>query len=177
MSSGVPTWTTRPPSMMAMRSYRWFPVLVAAAAALLVASLGATFTDLGPWYQSLRQPAWKPPDVLFGPAWTLIFGLVAFSAFKTWDSTPDLASRTWIVGLFCLNGVLNILWSWLFFRLQRPDLALAEVVLLLISIVALIVFVRPHSRTASWLLVPYLAWVTFAAFLNLAVVRLNYDFI
>ena len=85
-------------------------------------------------------------------------------------------SRRRIIGLFALNGFLNILWSDLFFRLHRPDWALAEVGFLWLSILLLIVTVAPASRKAAWLLAPYLAWVAFAAVLNAAVVRLNYPF-
>ena len=151
------------------------PVTLAAVAALLVALTGATMTDLGSWYQQLVKPGWQPPDWLFGPAWTLIFALTALSAEQSWRHSPR-SQRAWLVGLFCLNGFLNILWSLLFFRLQRPDWALLEVVILWLSIVWLIVVVRRHCDTGAWLLVPYLLWVAFAGYLNLAVVRLNAPF-
>jgi translocator protein len=155
---------------------RWRPVLVAALAAAAVATLGATVTDLGPWYQSLRKPSWQPPDWLFGPAWTLIFALTALAGALGWIAAPERMDRTRLLALFALNALLNILWSELFFRLQRPDWALAEVVLLWLSVLLLVVAARRHSRSAGWLLVPYLAWVGFAAALNLAIVRLNQPF-
>ena len=80
------------------------------------------------------------------------------------------------IALFALNGFLNVTWSALFFRLKRPDWALAEVGLLWLSIVVLIVVIARHSKNASVLLAPYLAWVTFAAVLNLAIVQLNGPF-
>jgi len=155
---------------------RLLPIAVAAGSAILVASVGATMTDIGPWYQGLAKPSWQPPDWLFGPAWTLIFALAALSAATAWRDAPDQASREWMVGLFAINGVLNILWSALFFRLRRPDWALVEVAFLWLSVLALILLLRRDSRLAAWLLSPYLAWVTFAAVLNLAVVRLNAPF-
>jgi tryptophan-rich sensory protein len=154
----------------------WRPVLAAALTAFAVASLGALMTDLGPWYQGLRKPAWQPPDWLFGPVWTLIFALAALSAVLAWQSARTRAARRWIVGLFGLNAFLNILWTMLFFRFHRPDWALLEVGLLWLSIAVLMVVLAPHSRAASWLLAPYLAWVTFAAALNLAVAELNAPF-
>ncbi len=155
---------------------RLTPVLVAAAAALGVAGLGALMTDLGPWYLGLRQPAWKPPDWLFGPAWTLIFALAALAGVMAWKRAPDRASREWLLVLFALNGFLNILWSLLFFRLQRPDWALLEVVFLWLSVLLLVGVVSRYAKAAAALLLVYLAWVTFAAALNLAVVRLNAPF-
>ena len=162
--------------MTAILAHRWVPIVIALVAAAVVAGLGASMTDLGPWYQELRQPSWKPPDALFGPAWTLIFGFTALSAAKAWVSAPHQIVRTWIVGLFCLNGILNILWSWLFFRIKRPDWAMVEVFLLWLSILMLFIMLARFSKPASWLLAPYLVWVAFAAVLNFAVVRLNGPF-
>lgn len=162
--------------MIVARRSRWTPVLAAAAAAIGVAGLGALMTDLGPWYQSLRQPSWKPPDWLFGPGWTLIFAFAAMAGVTAWRQAPNRASREWLLVLFALNGFLNILWSLLFFRLQRPDWALAEVGFFWLSILLLILVVSRYSKASSALLLPYLAWVTFAAALNLAVVQLNGPF-
>jgi tryptophan-rich sensory protein len=149
------------------------PVVLAALAAILVAVLGLLATDLDGWYRALVKPAWQPPDWLFGPAWTLIFALAAIAGVRAWRGAPDSAARNRILSLFAINAFLNVFWSLLFFRLHRPDWALAEVVLLWLSIVALIVGLRPLSRAAAWLLLPYLAWVSFAAILNAAIVRLN----
>lgn len=162
--------------MTAIRLRPWMAFPVAGLAALTIAAMGATFTDLGPWYQSLNKPDWQPPGYLFGPAWTLIFALAALAAVTAWRQAPDAASRDWLIGLFALNGTLNVLWSLLFFRAQRPDWALFEVILLWVSIVGLMTVLGRYSKPAAWLLVPYLAWVTFAAALNLAVVRLNAPF-
>jgi tryptophan-rich sensory protein len=151
----------------------WKPVVAAAAAATFIAVLGATITDLGPWYQNLAKPSWQPPDWLFGPAWTLIFTLTAIAGIVAWNNAPDRPAREWVLAVFALNGFLNVLWSVLFFRLKRPDWALIEVALLWLSILLLIIIAGHIKRTAGWLLAPYLAWVTFAGFLNLAIVRMN----
>jgi translocator protein len=161
---------------MAGRSDFWKPVLVAAAVAISVAVLGGTLTDTGPWYQSLRKPSWQPPDWLFGPAWTLIFALATTSAVYAWRDAQNRVQRDWVIVLFALNGFLNVLWSTLFFALRRPDWALIEVAFLWASILLpMIVFWR-FARAATFYLVPYLIWVSFAAFLNLTVVRLNGPF-
>jgi tryptophan-rich sensory protein len=152
---------------------RWQPVLVAAAVALLVALVGGTMTDTGPWYQGLNKPSWQPPGWLFGPAWTLIFALTVLSAVRAWRAAPSANARLAVVALYCLNGVLNVLWSAVFFALRRPDQALVEVVFLWLSVLVPMLVVRRWSPAAAWLLLPYLAWVAFAGWLNLAVVRLN----
>ena len=151
-------------------------IIVAAAWGIVVAGLGAFLTELSPWYNTLRKPTWQPPDWLFGPAWTLILGLASVSALLAWRAAPDRASRVLVVALFVFNGVANLGWSPLFFKLRRPDWALWEVPLLWLSILLPIVLLAPISRTASLLLLPYLAWVSFAAFLNLTIVRLNAPF-
>lgn len=152
------------------------PVSIATVAALCVAALGATVTDVGPWYQALAKPAWNPPDVVFPMGWTLIYALITIAGINAWRDAPSAAASEWVIGLFALNGFLNITWSLIFFRLQRPDWALAELVLLWLSILVLILYCGRFSRTAAVLLLPYLAWVSFAGALNWAVVHLNGPF-
>lgn len=154
----------------------WRPVIVAAAAALAVAVFGGLMTELGPWYASLRKPDWQPPGWLFGPVWTAIFALIATSGVAAWRRTKTARERRIILLLFLANALLNTLWSLLFFRLQRPDWAFAEVIALWLSILVLIVALRRRSPGAAWLLVPYLLWVAFAGYLNWTVVQLNAPF-
>ncbi|GAN77246.1 TspO/MBR family protein [Acidisphaera rubrifaciens] len=145
----------------------------AVAWAVVVAVAGGLLTEIGPWYRRLRKPSWQPPDWAFGPAWTLIFLLAAAAAVLAWNGAPEGAAHLRVVVLYVVNGVLNVGWSLFFFRLRRPDLALVEVVALWLSILAMVIGVAPLSGLAALLLAPYLAWVTFAAALNRAVVRLN----
>ena len=140
------------------------------------AGIGGALTDLGPWYFSLKHPAWKPPDAAFGVIWTTIFTLCAISAWLAWQAADTPALRRRIAGLFGANAVLNILWSALYFKVQRPDWALLEVVLLWLSILALIVGLWRMSRWASALLLPYWVWVSIAAVLNWETVQLNGPF-
>lgn len=155
---------------------RWVPVVYAAVAALLIGILGFLATDLSGWYRALEKPAWQPPDWLFGPVWTLIYAFAAIAGVSAWRGAPDSAGRNRILALFALNAFLNVFWSLLFFRLHRPDWALAEVVLLWLSVIALMVGLKPFSTKSAWLLAPYLIWVTFAAVLNATIVRLNPGF-
>ena len=152
------------------------PVLVAASMALLTAVLGGLMTDLGSWYASLKQPAWKPPDWAFGPIWTMIFSLTAAAGVIGWRYARAQAQREQMLLLFVLNAFLNVLWSLLFFRLHRPDWALFEVALPWLSILALVLHTRRYSRASAALLLPYLAWVTIAALLNWQTVQLNGPF-
>lgn len=163
--------------MIQANKARWKPVVLAFLIAAVASGLGALATDLSPWYYALQKPSWQPPDWLFGPAWTTIYALGAVAGYLAWRKAPDRSSRQRMVQGFTINLLLNILWSVLFFRLQRPDFAFIEVAVLWASIAALMVIMWSYSRTSSILLLPYLAWVSFAAFLNLAIVRLNSPFV
>ncbi len=163
-------------TMTLPRRHTLAPILLAGLAALAVAALGGLMTDLGDWYVGLRKPAWQPPDWLFGPAWTLIYALTAVAAVRAWRRSPGRIERQNLLIALLLNATLNVGWSLLFFRLQRPDWALFEVFFLWASIVLLIVVCARRDRTAAWLLAPYLLWVTYAATVNYGVVHLNAPF-
>jgi tryptophan-rich sensory protein len=151
-------------------------IIVAAVITILVLGVGGAMTNVGPWYRDLGKPSWNPPNWLFGPAWTLILGLAAWAGVEAWIHAPDAAAH-WRIGiLFGVNIVFHLLWSPLFFNLRRPDWALAEVPFLWFSILALMIGLAPYSTLASWLLLPYLLWVAFAAFLNWTIVRMNPPF-
>ena len=89
------------------------PVTVATVAALCVAALGATVTDLGPWYQALAKPDWNPPDVVFPMGWTVIYALITVAGITAWRTAPTSAAAEWVVGLFALNGFLLVRGKWL----------------------------------------------------------------
>jgi tryptophan-rich sensory protein len=149
------------------------PIIIAAAWAVLLGLVGGLMTPIGTWYRQLKKPAWQPPDWLFGPAWTIILGLAAWSAVTAWLAAETPAQHRTIIILFAVNGLFHAAWSPIFFRWRRPDWALIEVVFLWGSLVAMVAGLWPISQRAALLIVPYLSWVSFAAFLNLTIVRLN----
>ena len=151
------------------------PLAVAATVAFMTALAGGLATEIGPWYKNLRQPRWKPPDWAFGPAWTIIFTLIALAAARMWNAAPDDV-KPLVAGSFLVNAGLNAMWSFFYFKWRRPDRAFVEVVFLWLSIAELVVLGWFVSKIAALMLAPYLAWVTFAACLNLATVRLNGPF-
>ena len=161
--------------MIELLSGRGAEIAVAAAAVSVVALAGGLMTDVGDWYESLTFPSLRPPNWLFGPAWTLIFVLIAASGVIAWEH-GDTADRSRLVALFAINGLLNILWSPLFFRLRRPDWAFYELLPFWLSVLALVIALFRISSLAGWLISPYLAWVTFAGWLNWRVVQLNKPF-
>lgn len=152
------------------------PVFVAGGAAVIVAVLGGLASRPGVWYDELQKSSLTPPDWIFGPAWTLIYATCVASAYYAWKGASSSGQRFNIITLFFFNAVFNVLWSLVFFTLQRPDWALAEVGVLWLSVAALIFFLRRSSVLASLLLIPYLLWVSFASYLNYTVVLLNGPF-
>ena len=159
---------------------RWWrrskPLFVALSLSYLTAGLGAALTELGPWYFALKQPSWKPPDAAFGVIWTSIFTLTAISAAMAWQAAQTKQAQRKVWFLFGLNALLNVVWSALYFKLQRPDWALAEWVLLWLSVLSLVLGFWQSSRRTAYLNCPYLLWVTVAGGLNLATIRLNGPF-
>lgn len=152
------------------------PLIVSGGCAAALLVVGGLATPIGPWYKALRKPWWQPPGWAFGPAWTLLLGLAAWSAAIGWEAAPDAAARQSVIILFAVNAACHFAWSPLFFALRRPDWALIEVVFLWASLVALLVGLWPISPFAAMLIVPYFLWVSFAGVLNRAIVQLNRPF-
>lgn len=126
-----------------------------------------TFSSVQTWYPTLEKPFFNPPSWVFGPVWTALYFLMGVSLFLVWGKKK--ADLRW----FWFQFVLNTLWSIIFFGLKNPLLAYIVIVGMWIGIVFTIKSFRKVSNTAAYLLIPYLVWVTFASFLNLAIVLLN----
>jgi benzodiazapine receptor len=156
--------------------HNWAPTLVAAGGVTILGLAGMMLTRLDSWYFNLRKPSWQPPDWLFGPAWTTIFLLEAASAVIGWQATRGTSSAALLICAYVVNGVLNMLWSLFFFTLKRPDWALYEVGFLWLSIVVMMAVLYAEAGLAWIFLLPYLLWVSFAAFLTSTIVRLNAPF-
>lgn len=140
----------------------------------LAGGIGSIFTakSVGGWYKTLNYPPLNPPGWIFGPVWTILYVLMGISLYLVWtkESVSGKKIAFWIFGI---QLGLNILWSVLFFGFQRPDLAFLEIIFLWILIAANIWIFYGISKTAGWLLVPYLLWVSFAAYLNYNLWKLN----
>jgi len=138
------------------------------------AGIGGVLTgqSVDTWYRSISKPAWNPPDWIFGPVWTVLYLMMAVASWLVWRRARWAECRGALL-LFAVQLALNVIWSGLFFAARSPGLAFAELLLLWMAIAATIVAFSRHSRAAAALMVPYLAWTTFAAVLNFAVWRLN----
>ena len=138
---------------------------------VMAASSGGFFQP-GDWYDGLAKPWWRPPTWLFGPAWTVLYIMIAISGWMAWHAAAP--GEAWVpMTIYGIQTVLNAAWSGIFFGMRRMKLALIEMAFLWLSILATIVVFWQISQTAALLLVPYLAWVSFAFMLNRAMVQLN----
>jgi tryptophan-rich sensory protein len=155
--------TTRRPQ--AARS--WLVLVGFLLAVLAVGAVGSwvTLPNIPTWYAQLRKPWFNPPPWVFGPAWTLLYAMMAVAAWRV--ATTDTMLLFWV------QLGLNALWSPVFFAFHQTRWALAVIVALLAAIGATIALFRSVDRTAALLLVPYFAWVAFATVLNSAIVALN----
>lgn len=140
-----------------------FGVLVLAAA-----GTGAVFKP-DTWYARLAKPAWTPPDLVFPLVWSVLYALIAWAGVLVWRAEGwSVALAVW-VAQWLFNGA----WSWLFFGRRRMDLAFIDVCLLWLAALLFILLAWPTAPLAALLFVPYLAWITTAAALNVALWRLN----
>jgi tryptophan-rich sensory protein len=138
----------------------------------IAASFGAIFQP-GAWYAGLEKPAFNPPNWVFAPVWTVLYVLMAVAAWLVWRERGSVAAAAVPLAAWLVQLVLNALWSWLFFGQHEMGLALVDITALWFAIVVTIALFWRVNHLASWLLVPYLAWVSFAMLLNAALWRLN----
>lgn len=152
----------------------WRPVVGWALALVAVAALGGLGSDTSSaWYRQLDLPAFQPPGPAFGIVWPILYVLIAVAAVLAWRAAPDARERRTTAGWFAANLVLNVGWTWIFFTARQPLLAGLEILVLLATIVVLIARLRRTRPLAAGLLVPYLAWVSFATVLTWTIVALN----
>ncbi len=147
--------------------------LIAPQVAGLIGSV-FTVTSVTGWYSTIVRPDFAPPNWIFGPVWTTLFVLMGIALFLVWKKEDAQKKKVKLaLQFFAVQLVLNTLWSIIFFGLQSPGWAFVEIIFLWISIALTLYLFAPISRLAAWLLVPYLAWVTFAAYLNFSIWMLN----
>jgi translocator protein len=150
-------------------NYILIPIVV-----FLTAFIGSTLTDPNStWYKTLKLPSFAPPGYVIGIVWTVIFILCAISAIILWNKLPHNTLFWWLIGIFIVNAVLNIGWSYLFFNQHQIFASIIEMIILEASTIAIIILAWPLSRLAAGLLLPYAAWVAFATFLAMNIYNLN----
>lgn len=132
-----------------------------------------TFSAIPTWYTFLNKPSFSPPNWVFGPVWTLLYLLMGISAFLIWKHGFKKKRIKEALYYFVVQLFFNFIWSLLFFGLRSPILGLIDIIILWIFIVITIIKFSKTSKTAAYLLVPYLLWVSFATLLNYFIMILN----
>jgi len=142
---------------------------------LLVGAFSGFFTSSGVngWYATASKPWFNPPNWIFAPVWTALYILMGIALYLVSKSGADIRLKQTAIILFAVQLILNFFWSFIFFKLQLPGWAFAEIVLMWVMIFITILWFGKISAAAAWLLVPYISWVSFAAVLNYAIWKLN----
>ena len=152
-----------------------FKLIISILISLAVGAVSGFFTasSVKDWFVTLNKPSFNPPSWLFAPVWTILYLMMGIAFYLIWKSHAKLEKRYTGYTYYWLQLGLNFLWSFLFFYYRRPDLALIDIILLFIMIASTVFSFRKVSKTAAWLLAPYLCWVAFATALNFEIWRLN----
>jgi tryptophan-rich sensory protein len=150
-------------------------LLIAILGCQIAGVVGSIFTapSIATWYATIEKPGFTPPNWVFAPVWTTLFVLMGVSAYLVWNKGLENKNVKMALLIFSIQLALNMLWSFLFFGLKSPLYAFFEILILWLVIMLTIVNFSRISKTASWLLIPYIIWVSFAAILNFSIVRLN----
>jgi len=153
---------------------QWMGLIIFLAVCFAVAGLGglATSPEIPNWYRRLAKPSWTPPNWLFGPVWTMLYAAMGVAAWLVWKRAGWQGSDGALT-IFAIHLVINLGWSFIFFKYHLIGWAFAEIALLWLSIAVTIVTFAPISAGAALLLIPYLIWVTYASALNFAIWRMN----
>jgi len=152
---------------------KWIRFIVAILICQIAGIIGSIFTtpSIPTWYSGLNKPSFSPPNWIFGPVWITLFTLMGISLFLVWEKGIKKIKIPLII--FGIQLILNVIWSLLFFRLQSPFYAFAEIIILWIAISITILSFFKISKRAGLILMPYIFWVSFAAILNYYVWILN----
>lgn len=152
-----------------------FILIVCILGSNLIGASGTIFTrtGAGSWYEGVIKPSFNPPNWVFGPVWTLLFTLMGIAFYLIIKNGINSREIKLAALFFIFQFVLNVLWSYLFFGLENPMYSFVEIIFLWIMILATILSFYKVNHVAAYLLIPYILWVSFAAFLNYSIWRLN----
>ena len=158
-----------------MRVNNFFKLVIAIAVSETAGIIGSFFTisAIPTWYAGLVKPALNPPAWVFGPAWTTLYALMGIAAFLVWKNGWERKDVRAALGIFSIQLFLNATWSIIFFGLKNPGWALVDIAALWLAIVWTMLVFYKISKPAAYLLMPYLLWVSFAAYLNYSIWMLN----
>lgn len=153
----------------------WVKFVLSMVIVFIAGATGSIFTasSVSTWFPTLVKPSFNPPSWLFGPVWTILYFMIGISLFLVWNSKANKNLKKKAYWVFGVQLVLNAMWSIVFFGMKNPGMAFVVIVLLLISIILNIIWFYKIRKSAGYILVPYLLWVSFASVLNFAIWGLN----
>lgn len=159
----------------APKKFQFFPFLISLIITLAIGLVSSLFTrpQIAGWYGTLTKPSFNPPSWIFAPVWTAIYIMIAIAAYLVWQQRDNSKTYKITAAIYIVQLSFNFSWSIVFFGLHGILPALFVILLLWVSIILNIRWFKKYSKTAAWLLVPYLLWVSFASILNLSIYLLN----
>jgi len=151
-----------------------FKLIISVLIPLIIGFLGSFFTasSVDSWYTTINKPSFNPPGWIFAPVWTTLYILIGVSFYSVWMKNFG-EERKKVIIVYSMQLLLNLLWSVLFFGLRSPLLGLIDIIILIAFIIANTIIFYKISKTAGYLLIPYLLWVSFASVLNFSIFLLN----
>ncbi|HLD92050.1 MAG TPA: TspO/MBR family protein [Patescibacteria group bacterium] len=156
-----------------MKIKSWTKLILSILLAQSAGAIGSFFTisAIPTWYALLNKPVFSPPNWLFGPVWTILYTMIGISFYKIWINYKK--ENSWAIKFFLFHLFLNSIWSIIFFGIKNLGLAFFEIIIMWLTIIYMIIKFKTINKWASYLLIPYLFWVSFASILNFSVWRLN----
>jgi len=153
----------------------WVKLVIGIAIPVAVGAVAGLFTrpEIDGWYQTINKPSWQPPNWVFGPVWTALYIMMGVALYLVWRSDAPAKIKRAAIVLWAVQLVFNFFWSYIFFRQHQIDWALGEIIVLWFFILLTILAFAKINKTAAWLLVPYISWVTFASILTYTIYQLN----
>lgn len=157
------------------RKFQLVPFLICLFIPLLIGFLGSLLTmdSVKTWYLTLNKPSFNPPNAIFGPVWSLLYILMGISSYLVWKKRKTAIGYSWAIGIYVLQLLLNLMWSYLFFYQHQIGFSLIEIGLLLLTIIINAFIFYRIDKAAGWLFVPYILWVSFASYLTYSISILN----
>ncbi|RZK58123.1 MAG: tryptophan-rich sensory protein [Pedobacter sp.] len=155
--------------------FQFFPFIICLLIPLAIGAIGGflTFESVRTWYTTLNKPSFNPPNWIFGPVWTTLYILMGISSYLVWQKRKIVSGYSWAAGVYFLQLLLNLMWSYLFFYQQQIGFALVEICILLVTIIVNAFIFYRINKISGLLFIPYILWVSFASYLTYSIFILN----
>ncbi len=160
---------------MSTKKFQFLPFIICLLIPLAIGALGGyfTFESVKTWYTTLNKPSFNPPNSIFGPVWTTLYFLMGISSYLVWRKRKTVSGYNWALGIYVLQLLLNLMWSFLFFFQQQIGFALVEIGILWVTIIITAFLFYRIDKVSGLLFIPYILWVSFASYLTYSIYLLN----